>query len=58
MRDIEQPFDDAYVEFIGLRSGMGAVPYLYFASPPTPAVLDAFERLWLGFGEQWNRKPV
>ncbi len=28
MRDIEQPFDDAYVEFMGLRSGMGALPYL------------------------------
>jgi hypothetical protein len=28
MGDIEQPFDDAYVEFIGLRDGMGAVPYV------------------------------
>jgi hypothetical protein len=46
MRDIEQPFDDAYVEFIAPRAGMGAVPYLYFASQPSPAVLDAFQRLW------------
>ena len=28
MRQIEQPYDDAYVEFFGLRSGMGAVPYI------------------------------
>lgn len=28
MRGIQQPFDDAYVEFYALRSGMGAVPYL------------------------------
>ncbi|MGA9752140.1 MAG: hypothetical protein WBS54_10145 [Acidobacteriota bacterium] len=28
MRDIEQPFDDAYVEFFAPRSGMGAVPYI------------------------------
>jgi len=28
MRAIEQTFKDAYVEFYGLRDGMGAVPYL------------------------------
>ena len=28
MWDIEQPFDDAFVEFIAPRSGMGAVPYM------------------------------
>ena len=28
MRDIEQPYGDAFVEHIGLRSGMGAVPFL------------------------------
>jgi len=28
MRDVQQPYDDAFVEFIAPRSGMGAVPYL------------------------------
>lgn len=28
MRDIEQPYDDAYVEFVGQRNGAGAMPYL------------------------------
>ena len=54
MRDIEQPFDDAYVEFVGLRSGMGAVPYLYFTNPPAPAVLDAFQRLWFANANYLN----
>ena len=28
MRDIEKTYNDAYVEFYGLRSGMNAVPYI------------------------------
>ncbi len=28
MRAIKETYDDAYVEFVGLRNGMGAVPYL------------------------------
>lgn len=28
MRAIKKTYDDAYVEFVGLRNGMGAVPYL------------------------------
>lgn len=28
MRDFQQPFGDAFVEFIGQASGMGAVPYI------------------------------
>jgi hypothetical protein len=28
MRDIKQPFDDAFVQLIGLRDGSGAVPYV------------------------------
>ncbi len=43
MRDIEQPFDDAYVEFIGLRDGMGAVPYLPYSTD------TAYKFAWLWF---------
>jgi hypothetical protein len=46
MRDIEQPFDDAYVEFIGLRDGMGAVPYVHWITSPSISSLIAFHQLW------------
>ncbi len=46
MRDIEQPFDDAYVEFFGQRSGMGAVPYVHWATDATADQLISFSNLW------------
>jgi len=46
MRDIEQPFDDAYVEFIAPRAGMGAVPYVHWTTDPAPAQLIALNTLW------------
>ena len=48
MRDIEQPFDDAFVEFIAPRSGMGAVPYVHWASSPGPdfVTLNNLQRVW------------
>ncbi len=54
MRDIEQPFDDAYVEFIAPRDGMGAVPYLpkaWFDATMTGGQtginsVNAFSRAW------------
>ena len=50
MREIEQPFDDAYVEFVGLRSGMGAVPYVHWTTvlslDQIASQLIAFEKIW------------
>ena len=46
MRDIERPYDDASVEFIGLRDGMGAVPYVHWITSPSANSLIAFQQLW------------
>jgi hypothetical protein len=44
MSDIQEPFDDGFVQFIGLRSGMGAMPYL---SPSWFDSSNPQSRAWL-----------
>jgi hypothetical protein len=49
MRDIKQPFDDAFVEFIAPRSGMGAVPYMpqeWFSAVGNDSALRLFHQVW------------
>lgn len=49
MRGIQQPFDDAYVEFYALRSGMGAVPFLpraWFSLVGNDSGLRLFHQIW------------
>jgi hypothetical protein len=56
MGDIEQPFDDAYVEFIAPRSGMGAVPYLpqaWFSATGNDSALRLFHQTWFA-----NKNPM
>jgi hypothetical protein len=48
MRDIEQPFDDGYMEFVGQRSGAGAMPFLpqaWFDAPGANG-LPYFSQIW------------
>jgi hypothetical protein len=49
MRDMEQPYDEAYVEFLGQRSGSGAVPYMpqeWFSPSANVNSLLLFHQLW------------
>jgi hypothetical protein len=58
MRDIKQPFDDAFVEFIAPRSGMGAVPYIdpatgfYDNTLSQRTTRSLFSNLWYGNSSQ------
>jgi hypothetical protein len=56
MRDIEQPYDDAFVEFIAPRSGMGAVPYLPQAwfDAASADMRSLFSKLWFA---HWTNDP-
>ena len=57
MRDIQQPFDDAFVEFIAPRSGMGALPFLpsawfdAYSIDGTP--IARFSQLWFAHKNPW-----
>jgi hypothetical protein len=53
MRAIEQTFKDAYVEFYGLRDGMGAVPYL-----PESWFDQASNNQLCYFSEVWFKKFI
>jgi hypothetical protein len=51
MRDIEKTYNDAYVEFYGQRSGMGAMPYINVAGWPTED--NAFAASLVNFSGIW-----
>jgi hypothetical protein len=56
MRDIAQPFDDAFVQLIALRSGSGAVPYMpqeWFSATGNDTTLRQFHQLWFQ-----NKSPM
>ncbi len=60
MRNIEQPFDDAYVEFIGQRNGTGAVPFLakaWFDAASFPD-MSKFSQIWLFSLHGWWPAPI
>jgi len=51
MQEIENTFNDAYVQFVGLRSGMNAVPYLpqsWFDSAFGTQSCGLFSNIWFG----------
>lgn len=56
LRDIKQPYDDAFVEFVGLRNGAGAVPYMpqeWFSVIANGTSLRRFHQLWFA-----NKSPM
>ena len=59
-RDIEQPFDDAYVEFFAPRAGMGAVPYIataFFDYSLRSVAIWRLNKTWFGHcggGTDWQ----
>ncbi len=54
MQEIEKTFNDAYVQFVGLRSGMNVAPYLHFATEPAYALLNNYQRIWYGNKDKTN----
>jgi hypothetical protein len=65
LRDIEQPFGDAYMEFLAPRAGMGAVPYIgpsvfSFSTIPLVTALANLAKIWFshcGGGTAWRCGP-
>jgi len=63
MRDIQQPFNDAFVEYVALRNGMGAIPYLpkawfdwaFANSDPGPRAY--FSQIWFKNFQPANDSP-
>jgi hypothetical protein len=59
MRDIEQPFDDAFVEFFGLRGGMNALPYVsesFFAASDDLSKAR-FSQIWFNHFQNGGGTP-
>ena len=60
MRAIEKTFNDGYVEFLGLRDGMGAVPYLpqsWFDSAGIPGRAK-FSQIWFEHYQDGGAAPI
>jgi hypothetical protein len=65
LRDIEQPFDDGYVELLAPRSGMGALPYIdssvfSFSTLDLANALAHLAKIWFshcGGGADWRCGP-
>ena len=60
MRDIEQPYDDAFVEFLGLRGGMTAVPLLpqaWFNAVGIPE-RARFSQVWFSHYQDGGPAPI
>jgi hypothetical protein len=59
LRDVKQPFTDAYVEVLAPREGMGAVPYVagalegFYVSVPGEGTLEPGRTLRRTFQEAW-----
>jgi hypothetical protein len=59
MRDVKQPFTDAYVEVIGQRDGAGAVPYVasaldnFYVTSPGEGLEEPGRTLRRRFQEAW-----
>ncbi|MCX7830246.1 MAG: hypothetical protein N2445_04210 [Acidobacteria bacterium] len=56
MRGIQKTFNDGYVEIIGLRDGMGAVPYVSEISMVAPTAIQRsyFSQIWFKNKNPWS----